>query len=65
MEPWGLVSEKYKFKIGVVGDKVSISLYDKNDAPVPAGVIARMYSGFASSLNKQFLRDKRNSSTKK
>ena len=65
VEPWGLVSEKYKFKIGVVGDKVSISLYDKNDAPVPAGVIARMYSGFASSLNKQFLRDKRNSSTKK
>lgn len=64
VEPWGITSDKYLFKIGVVGDKVSISVYDKNDKPVPAGVVARMYSGFASSLNKQFLVDKHNPVTK-
>ncbi len=65
VESWGIDSAIYQFKIGVVGDKTSITLYDKHDKPVPTGIVARMYSGFSASLNKQFLDNKYNKSTKK
>lgn len=54
-EPWGLESGKYTFKIGLFRDKSTITLYDKQNRPVDAGVISRMYAGFSISLTNQFI----------
>jgi uncharacterized lipoprotein len=54
VESWGLESGKYTFKLGVFQGKTSITMYDDKNKPVNTSVTARMYSGFASSLNVQF-----------
>ena len=54
VEPWGLEDGKYTFKLGVFQGKTSVTMYDENNKPVNTAVTARMYSGFASSLNVQF-----------
>ncbi len=53
-ESWALESGKYTFKLGIYQGKTSITLYDSDDKPVSTGVTARMYSGFATSLNHEF-----------
>lgn len=64
VEPWTLDSGRYLFKLGVYDNKTSITVYDKNKQPVATGVTARMYSGFAESLNRQFLIYRSNKTTK-
>ncbi len=54
IEPWGLESGDYLFKIGVYDNMTTISLYDKHDQPVDSAVTIRMYSGFADSLGREF-----------
>ncbi len=65
VEPWGLDSGRYLFKLGVFNNKTSITLYDKNKQPVATGITARMYSGFTESLNKQFFIYKSDKTTNK
>lgn len=63
-EPWAIDSGKYTFKIGVYDEKSTITLYDKNNQPVNAGAVARMYSGFSISLNNQFIKHRKTSNHK-
>lgn len=45
----------YKIRVGIHGNMSAITLYDKDDAPVPYEVISRIYQGFAQVMSAQFV----------
>lgn len=45
----------YKIRVGIHGNMSAITLYDKDDAPVPYEVVSRIYQGFAQVMSAQFV----------
>lgn len=54
VDPFLLDTDSYIIRVGVVGDKTSITFYDEDDKPLPESVVNRLYSGFSSALVKEF-----------
>lgn len=52
----------YKIRVGIHGNMSAITLYDKDDAPVPYEVVSRIYQGFAHALEVQFAEYTKNQS---